>query len=207
MPISPTDFWIVVDGLGKTAQEDIAWCENVGLPSTAEQFAKEAIFVICNSGMKHTVATRIFERCMVAISTGDSVSTVFGHKGKAAAIDHVWSARSNLFGRFLATAREEQLAFLGALPFVGDITKYHLAKNCGLDVAKPDVHLQRLADREGCTVQNLCERLSKETGLRIATVDTVLWRACATGILDSRTGTFSDLPAGNGDIHCPHRTQ
>lgn len=197
MPISVTDFWNVVDGLGKTAQDDIAWCENVGLPSTAEQFAKEAIFVICNSGMKHTVATRIFERCMVAISTGDSVSTVFRHNGKAAAIDHVWADRSNLFCRFLATAREEQLAFLRSLPFVGDITKYHLAKNFGLDVAKPDVHLQRLADREGCTVQSLCERLSKETGLRIATVDTVLWRACATGMVDSRTGTFSDLSAGN----------
>lgn len=196
MPISASDFWSVVDRLGKTAQEDIAWCENVGLPSTAEEFAREAIFVICNSGMKHTVATKIFERCMVALSTGDSVSNVFGHKGKAAAIEHVWAERSSLFGQFLATAHEEHLDFLRSLPFVGDITKYHLAKNFGLDVAKPDVHLQRLADGEGCTVQRLCERLSKETGLRIATVDTVLWRACATGILDSRRGTFSDLPDG-----------
>jgi hypothetical protein len=41
---------------------------------------------------------------------------------------------------------------------------------------------------EGCTAQALCERLAAETGYRVATVDTVLWRACANGVLDSCSG-------------------
>ena len=50
--------------------------------------------------------------------------------------------------------------------------------------------LQRLADREGVTAQQLCERLSRQTGYKIATVDVLLWRACANGVFNSRTGEF-----------------
>jgi hypothetical protein len=86
------------------------------------------------------------------------------------------------------TLAVDKLQFCADLPWIGGITKYHLAKNLGADVAKPDVHLQRLADREGCSVDALCSRLAEETGLRVASVDTVLWRACANGVLNSRTG-------------------
>ena len=91
------------------------------------------------------------------------------------------------------------LEWLQGLPWIGGITKYHLAKNLGIDCAKPDVHLQRLADREGVTAHVLCERLAKATGYRIATVDLVLWRACATGLIDSRTGTVSHRLNGGFD--------
>jgi hypothetical protein len=153
----------------------------------------EAIFVICNSGMRYTVARSIFERCRGAIADGQPVIEVFGHAGKAAAIEAIWRDREQLLAAYLAAA--DKLAFLEALPWIGGITKYHLAKNFGADVAKPDVHLQRLADREGCTVQALCERLASEQGLRVAAVDTVLWRACANGVLNSRTGSIQALAA------------
>ena len=65
-------------------------------------------------------------------------------------------------------------------------TKYHLAKDLGVDVAKPDVHLARLATRDRTTVARICARLARQTGYRMATIDTILWRACATGILDSK---------------------
>jgi hypothetical protein len=61
-----------------------------------------------------------------------------------------------------------------------------LAKDFGLQVAKPDVHLARLAARENASVERLCSRLSKQSGFGVAAVDTILWRACATGILDSK---------------------
>jgi hypothetical protein len=60
------------------------------------------------------------------------------------------------------------------------------SENLGADVAKPDVHLNRLAEAERVTAQELCERLAKETGYRAATVDLILWRACANGIIHSR---------------------
>jgi hypothetical protein len=157
-------------------------------PANEEHFALEAIYVICNSGMKNTVARGIFERVRAAL-LGRTIREVFGHKGKAAAIDHIWRHQGVLYVDYLLA--DDKLAFCESLPWIGGITKYHLAKNFGADVAKPDVHLQRLADREGCTAQQLCERLATATGLRVAAVDTVLWRACANGILNSRTGEIA----------------
>lgn len=180
------DFNAIVAALGEQAQEDIAWSESLACPENSDRFALEAIFVICNSGMKNTVARGIFDKCTAALDACVPVFSVFKHPGKAAAIETIWRDRDELLAGYQAAV--DKLAYCESLPWIGGITKYHLAKNFGADVAKPDVHLQRLADREGCTVQALCERLSSEVGLRVATVDTVLWRACANGVLNSRTG-------------------
>ena len=90
------------------------------------------------------------------------------------------------------TRDQALLDFCDSLPWIGGITKYHLAKNFGAQVAKPDVHLVRLAEREGCAPQQLCERLAAATGWRVITVDTLLWRACANGFIDSRTGEIKE---------------
>lgn len=162
----------------------IAWSENMKFPTSAARFASEAIYVICNSGMSNRVAVPIFERCMAALRSGESALTVFGHRDKAAAIDEIWRHRVSLF-RKLKTA-PDLIEFCGSLPWVGPITKYHLAKNLGANVAKPDVHLMRLSEPEGVTEQELCERLAQETGYRAATIDLILWRACADGIIHSQ---------------------
>lgn len=179
-------FRAVVAALGEQGIDDIAWSENIKAPDNAEDFAFEAIFVICNSGMKNTIARRIYERVVEQISLGKPVMEVFGHVGKAGAIEAIWASRIELFAAYLSAV--DKVAFCESLPWIGGITKYHLAKNFGADVAKPDVHLQRLADREGVTAQALCERLAAATGYRAATVDVLLWRACANGIINSRTG-------------------
>lgn len=162
----------------------IEWSENIEPPPNAKALAAEAIYVIVNSGMSNVVAVPIFERCMAALHKGKSATTVFGHPGKAAAIDHIWRRRVTLFRQLRKT--DDLVAFCATLPWTGDITKYHLAKNLGADVAKPDVHINRLAAPEGVTAHQLCERLAKETGYRVATVDLILWRACADGIIHSR---------------------
>jgi hypothetical protein len=38
----------------------IEWSENIETPTTAAKFAREAIYVICNSGMSNRVAVPIF---------------------------------------------------------------------------------------------------------------------------------------------------
>jgi hypothetical protein len=182
------DFWRVVQLLGEQGQDDIRWAQN--LTSPEDNFASEVVYVICNSGMKHTVARDIYLRVMRSLRAGTAVFDVFKHPGKVAAIETVWRERTGILIGFLEAP--DRLAYCGALPWIGEITKYHLAKNFGVDVAKPDVHLKRLADREGTTAQALCERLAGETGYRIATVDTVLWRACATGVINSRTGEIRE---------------
>jgi hypothetical protein len=188
--ISLATFEAALAGLGEQGQDDIAWAENIQEPIDADDFALEAIFVICNSGMKNTVARGIYERVVKKLHAGEPAREAFKHDGKVKAIEAIWFDRKPLYAAFLAAT--DKLAFCEALPFIGGITKYHLAKNFGAQVAKPDVHLQRLADREGVSAQQLCERLAAETGYRVATVDTILWRACANGIINSRTGELHD---------------
>ena len=161
----------------------IAWSEGIAPPATATEFAEHAIYVICNSGMKNSVAVAIHRRCMAALRGGGSATAKYGHPGKAFAIDRIWRERAALFEAHLVA--DDKLAFLATLPWIGPITVYHLAKNLGGDFAKPDVHLNRLAAAEGCTAQKLCERLARDTGYRAATVDTILWRACEQGIISS----------------------
>lgn len=162
----------------------IKWSEDIRAPRNAAHFASEAIYVICNSGMSNRIAVPIFESCMLALRKGKSATTVFGHPGKAEAIDRIWKHRRSLFRKLRET--DDLIAFCAELPWVGPITKFHLAKNLGADVAKPDVHLNRLAEPSGETAQELCDRLAKETGYRAATIDLILWRACADGIIHSR---------------------
>jgi hypothetical protein len=165
---------------------DVAWAENLKPPTDPLAFAAEVIFVICNSGMRFTVARGIFDRVMAALERGESADAAFGHKGKAAAIDRVWADREQLYAEFFAAP--DKVGYCETLPWIGGITKYHLAKNFGVDVAKPDVHLQRLAETYETSAQVLCERIAAISGLRVATVDTLLWRAAALGILDTATG-------------------
>lgn len=159
------------------------WSESITPASTADEFAERAIYVICNSGMMNRIAEPIFERCMVALREGRSAETEFGHPGKRIAIDQIWQQRHALFEQYRSAPHD--LAQLQELPWIGPVTVFHLAKNLGTDVAKPDVHLERLARRDRTTSQTLCRRLSRATGYRIATIDTVLWRACADGLLSS----------------------
>lgn len=169
---------------------DIAWAENLRAPINAEAFALEIIFVICNSGMRFTTARNIYDRVVAEITRegGGSAWGVFRHAGKAAAIDAIWKQRRSLFQKYMAA--DDKLEWLAVLPWIGQITKYHVAKNFGLQYAKPDVHLQRLADTFSTTPQLLCEQLAAASGYKVATVDTLLWRAAAVGVLDTRTGAL-----------------
>ncbi|QDZ06391.1 hypothetical protein FPZ24_01970 [Sphingomonas panacisoli] len=168
----------------------INWSENVEPPRDCGVFAREAIYVICNGGMRVAIANAIFRKCMRALRRRRSVMEVYGHPGKAAAIDHIWAHRKVLFEAYKVA--KNKIAFLETLPWIGPTTRYHLAKNLSLNVVKPDVHIMRLAKGEGSTARRMCERLAILTGYRAATIDVILWRACADGFLNSKE--FGSLP-------------
>lgn len=191
VPLTADVFHYLVAALGSQGLEDLDWAEAIQPPGDADEFARNVLFVIANSGMKAAVAARIFARCMEALHRGLDAGAVFGHAGKAAAMSKVWAQRQVLFEGYQAAV--DKMQFLRALPFIGPITVLHLAKNFGVSVAKPDLHLVRLAQRDGSTVQQLCERLALETGYKVATIDTILWRACSEGVLDSRTGLIPSI--------------
>lgn len=166
--------------------DDLTWAENILPPMSPRDFAGEIIFVICNSGMRFTVARGIFERVTRALRAGIHPRKVFGHDGKAEAIWRIWDDRVSLFKQYENAA--DKLSFIESLPWIGEITKYHVAKNFGLPYAKPDVHLARLGETFEMSPQALCEVLAIKSKLKVATIDTLLWRAAAVGILDTRTG-------------------
>jgi len=196
--ITSEEFGLLVRHLGEQGETDIEWAENVREPTDATTFALEAIWVICNSGMRYAVARKIESRVLQAIHEGRPVAEAFGHKGKATAMQYIWDNRENLFGRYICA--EDKLAFLESLPWIGGVTKFQLAKNFGMDFAKPDIHLQRLGNAWESTPHEICERLARQTGYRIGTVDLILWRACATGLIDSRSGS---LRISDRDCHSP----
>ncbi len=173
---------VIVAGFG----DEIKWAETVGAPESAEGFALEAAFVICNSGMKWTVARMIYARVRTALMYGRPVIEVFGHPGKAAAIDWIWREREELWRGYKEA--EDPLVFLVALPWIGEITKFHLGKNLGLDLMKPDRHLVRIAEHYQTTPEALCSALSEATGDRIGVVDLVLWRSAERGLIKTLWG-------------------
>lgn len=163
-------------------ERDVTWAENVEPVSTFTRFAEEYIWVVINSGMKAQVAEGIAKRVWSAIKEGRPIRDAFGHPGKAAAIERVLGGDGMEWcTRYMAlTDNEARLAYLETLPWIGKVTKWHLAKNLGVDCAKPDRHLVRIAGSEQAA-HEMCSRLAAEAGDRVATVDYVIWRAANLG--------------------------
>ncbi|WP_144223451.1 hypothetical protein [Mesorhizobium amorphae] len=174
------------EALGEQGRKDIAWAEKLRAPKDAEEFALKAIWVISHAGMMFAVGQQTYDRVQRAVRSGASASSVFRNRKKSSAMDAHWVRRAEFYRGFQDAA--EKVEYCSTLPYMGRITKFHLAKDCGVDVAKPDVHLQRLADRVGLSVQEMCERFSLLSKYRVATVDVILWRACSVKVLNSITG-------------------
>lgn len=161
---------------------EVYYYQDIPECNTAVTFAFEAIWAICNSGMKNQVARKIYNRVLTAMIDKKPLIDVFKHKGKVKAIESIWENRAVCFARYLAQEdNEHSLIELEKLPWIGKVTKYHLAKNLGMDVCKPDRHLVRIAEKYNTTPEKLCQKLSDATGDRIATVDYVIWRAANLG--------------------------
>lgn len=161
--------------------DEIDWCENVDPSEQLENFIFEYIWVVCNSGMKNQIAEVIYKRILQAIIDHRSISSVFGHKGKVKAIEYAIKHRDSIVDKFMKA--KDKLVFLETLPWIGKITKYHLARNLGLDYVKPDRHLQRIAEKNNTTPTKLCSKISNKVGDRIGTVDVVIWRSANLGLI------------------------
>ena len=143
-------------------------------------FFREYVWVVINSGMKNQVAEKIFENFWIDIQLNSINSKlinfdVIRHPNKNKAIKKVYNRLDFYFDHFLTS--KNKLKFLKNLPHIGDITKYHLAKNLGLNFAKPDRHLVRIANLfRYRSVQDFCMVVSELTHDKIVVVDLVFWR-------------------------------
>ena len=173
--------------------EEIDWQDSLSFDEiSCADFMKEAAWVVLSSGMRESVIRKIFPHisevflhweCPYRItSQADSCKAealkVFGHEGKISAILEI--IRRICIDGFTRTRKLIQnggIDFLMTMPFLGPATARHLAKNLGIEIAKPDRHLIRAAAASGHeSPATLCETISGVVGDRISVVDIVIWR-------------------------------
>jgi hypothetical protein len=156
-------------------QQEIYYWQDLGTFESCapEQFFSEYVWCVLNAGMKEQVARKIYDRFMFV---GDL--TTIGHLGKRAAIKRGIEEHAQWF-RILQDI-PDKIEYLQTLPWIGPITKYHLARNIGIDCVKPDRHLVKLAKYFGFeSPLSMCIEIQRKISYeRLGTIDYVLWRDC-----------------------------
>ena len=150
----------------------------------SEDFFREYAWVVISSGISNKAATSVFRKLMETRDI-DAVK----HPGKNKALKKADCDYLKWFNLLQdCKTDDEKIKYIQTLPYMGPATSFHFARNLGIDCAKPDRHLQRIAYHFGYIerigvhqlydVQTMCSDISEKTGDRIGTVDIVLWRFC-----------------------------
>lgn len=172
---------------------EIDWQASRCLAKLSEgEFLKEAAWVILSSGMREAVIRQIFSDVSAAFMNWISAESItrnrlscevqalraFNHGRKISAIGSMSATVFEIgFDQIVEMIQTRGVEFLGTLDFIGKVTRYHLAKNLGFDVVKPDRHLLRIAQVTNFkTPVDLCQAIAEVTGDRVAVIDLVLWR-------------------------------
>ena len=174
-------------------EEAMRWrsCEPHAVTET--DFLREAAWVVLNSGMRESVVRARFPLISASFRWWRSAAEIarhsrecieealacFRHEPKIQAIASIAKivARDGMATWRDRLASDDVMVQLQALPFIGPTTAYHLAKNLGLNVAKPDRHLTRIATAAGyVSPAELCTVLARMTMDDVAVADTILWR-------------------------------
>ena len=110
-----------------------------------------------------------------------TAKSAFGSEKKLSAIaDVAYHIDKEGFALVKSAIEKDPITELQRFPQIGPITAYHLAKNLGLDVVKPDRHLARVSALLGFeSPLEFCVAISRETGELKRVVDIVVWRYLA----------------------------
>lgn len=178
---------------------EIRWQATRRFPDFSEtEFLREAAWVILCSGFREAVVRRNFAYISLCFCDWESAQVIaanantcrstalagFHNPRKIGAIIQIAFHITKLrFPTLRSQIWEAPISTLRTLPFVGPVTAFHLAKNLGFDVAKPDRHLKRLANSMGfSSPQELCQRIADAIGQPVRVVDIILWRYCERGL-------------------------
>lgn len=173
--------------------DELHWQTDLNRPNFSESdFLREYAWVVLNSGFRESVVRKYFDfisLCYcdwesaeeiheVADACSNAALAVFRNTRKLRAITHTAGVVHRMgFEQLKQKLMEDFYGFAPTLPFIGSITAHHLAKNLGIDSAKPDRHLTRLATRFGYrSVHDMCSAISGITGDSLSVADIVLWR-------------------------------
>ena len=151
-------------------------------PLDADEFARQAIYVVLAGGFSQKTAKRVHAEIMRRLpASADELFSIFHNKNKTNAIVKLWdNRRTYRDGYYELSSLDDRLKYIASLPHIGKITANHLARNLGENVFKRDVWIERLLAKYG---EDLLERLERETALPRGYVDVVLWKSCQIGLI------------------------
>lgn len=172
---------------------ELEWQSNLDFECTTEtDFLRESAWVILSSGFRESVVRQYFRRVSAAFLDWCSAEqinahrefcqnqaiSVFGNRRKIGAITEiVGNVADDGFECIKTRIKSTGVEYLQQLPYIGPTTSYHLAKNLGLQVVKPDRHLVRMAHITGHdSPLEMCSKIAQTVGDSISVVDLVLWR-------------------------------
>jgi hypothetical protein len=175
---------------------EVEWQQGLASGTFDEsQLLREAAWVILCTGYKESILRRKFGFISLCFCDWESASeilmcetecrstalTAFNNQKKIDAILMLARRIVNTgFDQLKASIHEDPIQLLRTFPYIGPVTAWHLAKNLGFDVAKPDRHLRRISEGLGyIDVHHLCDYLAQITGDEKRVIDIVLWRYAA----------------------------
>ena len=154
--------------------DEVDWADSIKDVShiTSEEFFLEYVWVVLNAGMKEQIAKNIYANYIENFDI-DTIK----HPTKRNAIHRMRNCHAVKLQELLTI--NDKIDYLETLPWIGPITKYHLARNIGIDCVKPDRHMVRLTNTFGFeTPIDMCLHIQNDNGTKLGTIDMILWRFC-----------------------------
>ena len=172
---------------------ELDWQAEVDFEATTEtDFLREAAWVVLSAGLSERLVRRRFglvssaflewcnateigkhrERCR------SQAMMAFAHRAKIDAIVSIVSEVAEVgYECVKESIRQDSVSYLQRLPYIGPVTSYHLAKNLGFAVVKPDRHLERISKITGhASPLEMCTEIADVVGDSLPVVDVVCWR-------------------------------
>ena len=151
--------------LSSESKREYEWQQSLDVRDVTEKaFLEEAAWVVINSGFKERTARKYFGNISLAFGDWESARHItvnrelcidcalsaFGNERKITAIADIAKIVFDIgFDNIQRDLSIDPISALSKFPYIGPITVWHLAKNLGCDVAKPDRHIVRLAATYG----------------------------------------------------------
>ena len=165
-----------------------------------DEFASAVSYVILASGFNQKTAKKLHRTIMPLMCDGidiDDLKKFYKNELKLKAIIKVWNNRKDFCDNYYKCKNiDEKINYLRTIPFVGEITVNHLARNLGENLPKYDRWIQRLgvlysgdkslmqkanSGKLNPEIKKYCDDmfdyLHNETGLPIGYIDVVLFKS------------------------------
>ena len=173
--------------------DEIDWQDCLKFNDIAESdFLRESAWVILSAGMNERVIRNKFPAISSAFRDWESAAIIVRNRSRCRQVALAVFCNIKKVDAILETARilaergfqtvkadilEHGVDSIRQFPYMGPATSFHLAKNLGLPLAKPDRHLVRVARKTGFpSPAVMCDRISQVVGDKVPVIDLVIWR-------------------------------